>query len=1425
MITVWTTRNPLDAAARTIESVPFRHGLRVRDVVPGWVAEARDVRVTVDGREAGLETMLRDYSRVEVVERPGFIFTLASFAGLAKIGAAIVNAAAAFAVSFGVSYLLGAGRKPKQPGEQDSPTYTFTGIRSEPDAQGAAIPVVYGEHLVSGVRINQFTRVSLIGTELYVLLLLSEGRIEAIGDKTADGGPFTTQAGNLPVGMLINGQPAEDFEEVEVHVRMGDTDQAAIPGFANAEQILDVGSTLDQSASPGPGNVEIVPKSGGYDPGDVGDAAELDKWDTEEVYTMDAEGDEFGVLVEFPGGLYTTNTGGIAPNTAEFQIRYRALDGGGSPTGNYVVLSPEPPVAAANTNPFTVEFRHPLYSAASYVAAGAGERLVLDGVNDYVSVATPMGFPSVTVDDMQLSVGLWLYVTSAFPVSNGTTSYLVAEQFGSNKGWRIILDLTRSGGPTYIATMRVILGTGSGTITKSFNMSSSGNPAVWINEWHFFGFSFNNQAFGPAQSRYRRSYDGTTFGETNGAHHERNDTATIYVGDTPTASESPLKGFVDGFKVWGRELEVSEWAQQYNGGLGFNGNGNEPNLVLAWLFDSSSGGDTPDLSPNGNDGTLSGASISTGQAGLISGTPGGTITRGKYRIEVQRLDAVSTDLNENDAVWSQVRITQFEQFEYPGYALMAVKVRADGQLQGGAPEIAVPVKGLRVPQWDGASELAPTAPKSWSTNPAWVCLDALTATPYALGDYYSLTDIDLPAFADWAAYCAELVEDGRESRGGGNTVTLTYSSGTLTIEITDVTDGAPEHWAVGGYLIVRDATDASYNDVACEILSIDYDPVAETLDIEVEWPSTSTAPSAGPTADATAEVIGAEQRHRWDGVFDRRNADGWDGVLAIMQAGRASPIRRGSKLSVFVDRAAEPVGTVSMSNIVQGSFQIDWISQHDRTNSVTIEILDRDNKYRRTPVTMEHATLIDPSTFVKRRERSYSLEGVTRRSEAMRHAQYELNMHHLQRRRVTWEMPLDGLQFEPGDVVRITHDMPGWAPSGLFRAGTDSSTLYLDRAVTIAPGDFAMTVQQRGTGEAFEFVDSGPSGTYAAGDAITLTTPAPGGCVEGNQWILTSEVPYQLHRIVDVSLDPRTLTRRFVALSYNPDVYDDGFADFLNAPSTLPVPGSGLLFASTVAPPPVRNLRSATRSHETTDGSLASYVELSWEPGSDAGQRVERHEIWVADGVSRRFVLWHTVSGTEYRAEVPIRGLDSARDWYFQVRPVGPNNVAKRLGLHARVYWQAPERTAPRRTASTTWPTDPRDGDMNWFETDRDWYRWDASRSKWLGTRTIGVQFGLSTTLTNANSSFSSSGPTSWPASENLAIIRVDFFQATSATTTVDIKVAGSTVHSVTATSSRVAVDAAVDETINQGQLLVAYINGTATNGHGVLITLCRYYT
>ena len=83
-----------------------------------------------------------------------------------------------------------------------------------------------------------------------------------------------------------------------------------------------------------------------------------------------------------------------------------------------------------------------------------------------------------------------------------------------------------------------------------------------------------------------------------------NDNATI--GRYPNANDV-FNGSLDNFEIWNKALTQSE-IQSY---MTSPPNGNEAGLVGYWNFNEGSGSTVTDLSGNGNDGTINGATWST----------------------------------------------------------------------------------------------------------------------------------------------------------------------------------------------------------------------------------------------------------------------------------------------------------------------------------------------------------------------------------------------------------------------------------------------------------------------------------------------------------------------------------------------------------------------------------------------------------------------------------------------------------------------------------------------------------------------------------------------------------------------------------------------------------------------------------------------
>ncbi len=87
---------------------------------------------------------------------------------------------------------------------------------------------------------------------------------------------------------------------------------------------------------------------------------------------------------------------------------------------------------------------------------------------------------------------------------------------------------------------------------------------------------------------------------------------------------------------------------------------------------------------------------------------------------------------------------------YPNTALLGLRALATDALRGALPNVTVVVRGRRV----RVGTLNPD--ETWSQNPAWCVMDLLTHPRY--GRQVSDSEIDLTAFAVYAAYCDQAID-------------------------------------------------------------------------------------------------------------------------------------------------------------------------------------------------------------------------------------------------------------------------------------------------------------------------------------------------------------------------------------------------------------------------------------------------------------------------------------------------------------------------------------------------------------------------------------------------------------------------------------------------------------------------------------------
>lgn len=145
----------------------------------------------------------------------------------------------------------------------------------------------------------------------------------------------------------------------------------------------------------------------------------------------------------------------------------------------------------------------------------------------------------------------------------------------------------------------------------------------------------------------------------------------------------------------------------------------------------------------------------------------------------------------------------------------------------------------------------------------------------------------------------------------------------------------------------------------------------------------------------------------------------------IANIGRASVSFYQGLLSVVVeDPSAQPVGMYGMSNIIAGSFSIDYI-----TNEVPQKIkgfyTDRDEDWTTQTVEAFVPGQTDVEKIVE-----VTLEGVTERQQAQREVNILAARQLYQRRRYGWKAGSDGLLVERGNLVYLSHDLTQYDFSG-----------------------------------------------------------------------------------------------------------------------------------------------------------------------------------------------------------------------------------------------------------------------------------------------------------------------------------------------------------------------------------------------------------
>lgn len=1299
-------------------------GLRLRDCITDtervgiWVAVNREPtqdwdRVLCDGDEI-LETT-----------RPQGVAAIKILTFLGKV-------LLAAAVSFILGKIIAGLIKPKKRNENEgSGAYAWSGLRND-RFEGQPKQVIYGKIRAAPQVLDEYitTSTNTGENDLYTLLGFGEGRLSSIGDKTADtdnSAPHSSDdtANPLPTGIQIEGNAAENFGGILAWVRMGTSEQEPVPGFQQINTEYASGVTLSQVEQSSTDNSAInsTLQANAYNSGL--NAAVWAQYGA--AVDMTGEADAWACLIEFPSGLYRIKDNGSL-DLAYFkgQVRYIELDSGGTPitTGGdnndgyvYWPLDVNNDVAVAQTQTYNYQMTGQFLDPQSYTAPTLGRCLSVISTVDTGTVAYARtvanavlpGSVSTSSPVSEFSVSFWVQAdTSQFLNTFGQLSSDISTTNPSRirhvgtTGWTFeFRNMSLSGG------YRVAF--------KSTSPNWTSGPAYLygaISSWAHLTVTYRRVDPVDGKSRLRYYLNGVQ-GATGSGNVGSLD-IVIPNAQIEFGNQSDQKGFkVDEFLYVARCLSAAEIASNYNGGIGRYLTGAVDQVAL-YHFDFGAG--LTDSSGRGNTLQLDAAGTTAGTVfGKVNTTGGSTVKRGKYRVEVLRRNIKSTsNFVSDESVFSQLISKDSALLAYPYTPILGMKIKATEQLNTSAPTITALVKGVPVPVYDGVS-----VTYQWSQNPAWIALDVISNPRYGRGIDFPLSRCNLEDFKAWADYCDELVPAGRsfddqamdETPGDPEPIAnLRYDStannGSPGLEVHFRYNGTtgdatepPAYWTPGRWIafsgIPQSGTGLSVDISDANISGFE---IVSKTDTVAGWKvllnyTYGTAPWADtqfwdtavtPALTGTAYLV--EPRFTYNGVFDTFT-NAWDALVSVCQTARAMPMIEGGIVRVRYERPRDPVAMVTMGNIVEGSFKVSFGDTVNQPNSYSCDFLDEDKNYQRSVASFDDPQLdVTTESYDLQRE-SLDLPGVTRRSQVMRQLHYLTNVNRLMSLTFEWDMGIDGLALEVGDVVQLSHDIMPFGTSGrILQDSTSATSVYLDRDVTLGAGSYelkilASAIGQTGSGstlkDAFEVkVVSTGAGTVTLGNPIATTAGYSSLPKKGDLWMLYQTSEQLLVQIVEISLS-EDFKRTVRAIKYDATVYD--VEDSLE---TLPLssqePEDEPVANQRTIPKDVTLLEATDTIEQTPSGAFVQVIHLSWSHDADTIRSVAGARIMVRRGDEEPWQPAGSVEGGKTAFDYIVPDGTPARLYQFCVQPLSfggqyrrPEQCTK-VAIALRGIWAAP---------------------------------------------------------------------------------------------------------------------------------------------------------
>lgn len=340
----------------------------------------------------------------------------------------------------------------------------------------------------------------------------------------------------------------------------------------------------------------------------------------------------------------------------------------------------------------------------------------------------------------------------------------------------------------------------------------------------------------------------------------------------------------------------------------------------------------------------------------------------------------------------------------------------------------------------------------------------------------------------------------------------------------------------------------------------------------------------------------------------------------IAPIGRGCVIMRGTKYSCIFDAAATPVQLFGEGNIVEGSFEEEFLPVGDRANAVELTFKNAAKDYESDVAFVMGDTYNESDTVPNPVQIHY--DGITDYEQAYRHAAYRLRVNKLVRV-IKFSADIDSIACQVNDVINVAHRVPAWGESGRVLAGSTSTTVVLDQPVTLAVGSsYIVLVRHADDTMETKTVEAVLEETTTA--TLTLTSAWTSTPAADDVYAFALESPgIKPFRVTAFSRDGE-LRKQLTCLEYSADLYDEATAVEIPDYSAFNRTATNLRTVTTWGP----------------DGKC--FVGISWTPPrlEYGGAKVTVDGVQVAsvDASTTSYVM-EAIPGTTYDIAVTPRRI------------------------------------------------------------------------------------------------------------------------------------------------------------------------------------------